>query len=212
MAFDFKKEYPALYHPGKKPSLIQVPSQRFVAVEGCGDPNQPEGAYQQALQLLYGIAFTIRMSYKSGWDIPGYFEYVVPPLESFWWMQDGSAYLGNQRKELFAWRAAICLPDFVTEEIFQQAKAMAAEKKGLDMGRAFFHRLEEGHCVQCLHNGSYDTESETLSNMEAYAEAQGWQLDLGPARLHHEIYLSDPRRTAPEKLKTILRLPIRERE
>lgn len=209
MAFDYKKEYPVLYKAKQQPSILEVPPMVFAAVEGMGDPNEENGSYQLAIQLLYTLSYSIRMSIKSGWDIPGYFEYVVPPLEGFWWMADGSPGVDYTNKAGFCWLSAIRLPEFVTEEVFRQAQEEAARKKGLDCSAVRFLPLSEGYCVQCLHTGPYDTEPESLAKMDAYAEGQGWQLDFSPARQHHEIYLSDPRRTAAEKLKTILRHPIR---
>ena len=181
---------------------------RYVAVRGAGDPNEEGGAYQAALNLLYGIAFTIKMSPKSGHAMDGYFEYVVPPLEGFWW-QDGVAGVDYAHKESFQWISCIRLPEFVTREEFGWAVAEATRKKKLDFSAVEFMELEEGLCVQCMHLGPYDDEPATVDAMHAYAEGKGYVPDISDERRHHEIYLSDARRTAPEKLKTVIRHPIR---
>lgn len=208
MPFDFKKEYKDLYQPPKTPGVIEVPPMNFLAVRGQGDPNQEGGAYQQAIGLLYGVAFTLKMSEKAGHKIPGSFAYVVPPLEGLWW-QPGADVLDLRHKETLAWISMIRLPDFVTREEFDWAVAQAAAKKKMDFSAVEFFQYEEGLCVQCMHIGPYDAEPETLRRMEAHAAAQGYQPDLSSTRLHHEIYLSDPRRTAPEKMRTVLRHPVR---
>lgn len=210
MAFDYKKEYRELYQPKGKPALIEVPKMNFVAVKGVGDPNEEGGAYQQALEILYGIAFTLRMSKKSGKDLQGFFEYVVPPLEGLWRMKDGVGF-DARHKENFVWTSMIRLPDFVTEEMFQWAKETAAQKKRQDFSAAVFFTYEEGLCVQCMHIGPYDDEPATVQRMERYSAEQGYENDFSDQRLHHEIYLGDPRKTAPEKLKTVLRQPVQKR-
>ena len=208
MPFDFKKEYKEFYLPPAKPTIVEVPAMRYVAVRGAGDPNEEGGAYQAALNLLYGIAFTIKMSPKAGHAIDGYFEYVVPPLEGFWW-QDGVAGVDCAHKESFQWISCIHLPEFVTREEFDWAVAEATRKKKLDFSAVEFMELEEGLCVQCMHLGPYDDEPATVDAMHAYAESRGYMLDISDERRHHEIYFSDARRTAPEKLKTVVRHPIR---
>ena len=208
MPFDYKKEYKEFYLPPAKPTIVEVPAMRYVAVRGAGDPNEEGGAYQAALNLLYGIAFTIKMSPKAGHAIDGYFEYVVPPLEGFWW-QDGVAGVDYAHKESFQWISCIHLPEFVTREEFDWAVAEATRKKKLDFSAVEFMELEEGLCVQCMHLGPYDDEPATVDAMHAYAESKGYMLDISDERRHHEIYLSDARRTAPEKLKTVVRHPIR---
>ena len=180
----------------------------FVAVRGQGDPNAEGGAYQDALNLLYGIAYTIKMSKKGDHRIEGYFDYVVPPLEGFWW-QEGVAGVDYARKEDFRWISCIRLPDFVGEEDFEWARAEAARKKGLDVSAAEYLTLTEGICVQCLHLGPYDDEPATVERMHSFMAEQGFELDITDDRLHHEIYLSDARKTVPEKLKTVIRHPIR---
>ena len=210
MPFDFKKEYKEYYLPPTKPSIVQVPAMNFVAVRGQGDPNQEDGAYQDAIGLLYGIAFTIKMSPKAGHAMEGYFEYVVPPLEGFWWI-DGLDGMDYARKADFQWISCIRLPQFVTHEEFDWAVGEATRKKKLDFSAVEFMTLEEGLCVQCMHLGPYDTEPTTVDAMHAYLAEQDLELDFSEARRHHEIYLSDARRTAPEKLKTVIRHPVRER-
>lgn len=208
MAFDYKKEYKEFYLPPKEPGIIEIPSMNYVAVRGKGDPNEPEGEYKRAMNLLYGIAFTIKMSYKGSRKIDGYFSYVVPPLEGLW-QQDGQKEIDPAHKEDFRWISMIRLPDFVDKGEFRWAVEEAAAKKKSDFSKVEFLTLEEGICVQCMHMGSYDRETTTIEKMRQFAEAQGYVVDLSEERLHHEIYLSDPRRTAEEKLKTVLRLPVR---
>lgn len=207
MAFDFKKAYREFYLPPKQPTLVTVPPMTFLAVRGQGDPNQPDGAYQQALGLLYAVAFTIKMS-KLGLQQPeGYFDYVMPPLEGLW-RQTGGGALDLTRKADFQWVSLLRLPDFVTEEVFRWAVREAAKKKKLDFSTVIYLPWVEGLCVQCMHLGPYDEEPATLRAMEDYIEEQGYALDFGPDRWHHELYLSDPRRGRPEKRKTVLRLPV----
>ena len=210
MPFDFKKEYKEYYLPPTKPGIVQVPAMNFVAVRGQGDPNQEDGAYQDAIGLLYGIAFTIKMSSKAGHAMEGYFEYVVPPLEGFWWI-DGLDGMDYARKADLQWISCIRLPQFVTHEEFDWAVGEATRKKKLDFSAVEFMTLEEGLCVQCMHLGPYDTEPTTVDAMHAYLAEQDLELDFSEARRHHEIYLSDARRTAPEKLKTVIRHPVRKR-
>ena len=208
MAFDFKKEYKEFYLPKKQPSIVTVPPMNYIAVRGQGDPNQEDGAYKQAIGLLYGIAFTIKMSKMGDHRIEGYFDYVVPPLEGFWW-QDGVTGIDYAHKERFQWISVIRLPDFVTKEAYDWAVKEAARKKKLDFSAAEFFRYEEGLCVQCMHLGAYDNEPATVDRMHRFMEEQGYALDITDKRMHHEIYLSDARKVAPEKLKTVIRHPIR---
>lgn len=210
MAFDYKKEYKEFYLPPKRPHIITVPSMNFVAVRGKGNPNDPAGEYQKAMELLYGVAYTIKMSYKGNHQMAGYFEYVVPPLEGLW-HQPGIEGVDYAHKETFEWTSMIRLPEFVTREEFDWAVEEAAAKKKKDFSGVEFLTYEEGLCVQCMHIGPYDTEPETLHRMDSFAEEQGFVVDFTENRFHHEIYLGDPRRTAPEKLKTVLRHPIREK-
>ena len=208
MPFDYRKEYKEFYMPKGVPSIVDVPGMNFVAVRGSGDPNEEGGAYQRAIGLLYGIAYTIKMSKKGSHQIDGYFDYVVPPLEGFWW-QDGVAGVDYAHKEAFHWISVIRLPDFVTKEDFDWAVREAAVKKKQDFSGVEFFTYEEGLCVQCMHTGPYDDEPATVEAMHRFMEAQGYTLDITDRRLHHEIYLSDARKTAPEKLKTVIRHPVR---
>ena len=208
MAFDFKKEYKEFYMPKNKPGIVTVPPMNYIAVRGKGDPNTEDGEYKKAINMLYGIAFTIKMSKLGDRRIEGYFDYVVPPLEGFWW-QDGVVGVDYAHKENFRWISVIRLPDFVTVEDFNWAVEEATRKKKADFSKAEFLTFDEGLCVQCMHIGPYDTEPATVSLMHAYAEQQGYMPDITDKRLHHEIYLSDARKVAPEKLKTVIRHPIR---
>ena len=210
MAFDFKKEYKEYYLPPKKPGIIEIPAMNYLAVRGSGDPNAPERDYQTALELLYSIAFTIKMSYKGTHQINGYFPYVVPPLEGLWW-QENQETIDYTRKEDFHWISLIRLPDFVTKEEFDWAIQEATEKKKRSFSKVEFFPYQEGLCVQCMHIGSYDEEPATLRSMDSYLAEHGYMTDFSGKRFHHEIYLSDPRRTAPEKLRTVIRHPIRPR-
>ena len=215
MAFDFKKEYKEFYMAKNKPEIVSVPSMNYIAVRGSGDPNQEDGEYKKAIGLLYGIAFTIKMSKKSDHRIEGYFDYVVPPLEGFWWQGAASAKpnlnaaIDYAHKEDFHWVSVIRLPDFVKEDDFRWAVEEAAKKKKQDFSKVGFLTVEEGLCVQCMHIGSYDDEPATVVMMHEFMEQQGYELDITDKRLHHEIYLSDARKVALEKLKTVIRHPIK---
>ena len=208
MAFDFKKKYKEFYLPAAKPSIVTVPPMNYIAVRGQGDPNQEDGEYKQAIGLLYGIAFTIKMSKMGDHRIEGYFDFVVPPLEGFWW-QDGVTGIDYAHKERFKWISVIRLPDFVTKEDFDWAKEEASRKKKMDFSAAEFFRCDEELCVQCMHLGAYDDEPATVDRMHRFMEEQGYALDITDQRMHHEIYLSDARKVASEKLKTVIRHPIR---
>lgn len=207
MAFDYKKEYKEFYLPKGKPEIVQVPPMNYIAVSGSGNPNEPGGSYQQAMQILYAIAYTLKMSYKTDYKMEGFFEYVVPPLEGFWWQEDVAG-VDYRRKEDFRWISLIRLPDFVTERDFQWAAETASKKKGIDCSKAEFMTVAEGLCVQCMHLGPYDAEPATVAKMDAYLKEAGYRNDFSHKRLHHEIYLSDARKTPPEKLKTVIRHPI----
>ena len=211
MAFDFKKEYRAFYMPKDEPSIVTVPGMNYIAVRGRGDPNAEDGAYQRSIGLLYGVAFTIKMSKMGDHRIDGYFDYVVPPLEGFW-RQDGVVGIDYAHKERFQWISVIRLPDFVTKAEFDWAVAEAARKKKADFSGVEFLTYDEGLCVQCMHVGPYDDEPATVARMHRFMEEQGYALDITDRRLHHEIYLSDARKTAPQKLKTVIRHPIRKWE
>ena len=210
MAFDYKKEYKEFYMPKGKPSIVTVPKMNYIAVRGQGDPNEEDGDYKAAIGLLYGIAFTIKMSKMGSRQIEGYFDFVVPPLEGFW-RQDGIDGVDYSRKEDFQWISVIRLPDFVTEEDFRWAVKEATLKKSQDFSKVEFLRIEEGLCVQCMHIGSYDDEPATVALMDQYLKENGYENDFSDTRQHHEIYLSDARRVAPEKLKTVIRHPIRKK-
>ena len=208
MAFDFKKEYKEFYLPKNTPSIVTVPPMNCIAVRGQGDPNREGGAYQRAIGLLYGVAFTIKMSKLGDHRIEGYFDYVVPPLEGFW-RQEGVEGIDYARKEDFQWISVIRLPDFVTKADFGWAVEEAARKKKSDFSAVEFLTVDEGLCVQCLHLGPYDNEPATVERMHRFMAEQGCVLDISERRQHHEIYLSDARKTAPEQLKTVIRHPIR---
>lgn len=208
MAFDFKKEFKEFYMPKNKPEIVTVPPMNYIAVRGKGNPNDENGAYKQALGVLYAIAYTLKMSYKTNYKIEGFFEYVVPPLEGFWW-QDGIKGVDYSNKSEFNWISVIRLPDFITKKDFEWAVRTAHKKKKLDCSSAEFLTLDEGLCVQIMHHGPYDNEPETVKLMDDYISELGYINDISDSRLHHEIYLSDPRRTAPEKLKTVIKHPIK---
>lgn len=208
MAFDYKKEYKEYYMPKAKPELVTVPRMNYIAVRGSGDPNVEGGEYKESMGLLYGIAFTIKMSKMGGHKIEGYFDYVVPPLEGFWW-QEGVEGIDYRHKEDFRWISMIRLPDFVTEEEFRWAVSEAEKKKKQDFSKVEFLSVEEGLCIQCMHIGAYDDEPATVALMDGYLAENGYENDFSPERMHHEIYLSDARRVAPERRKTVIRHPVR---
>ena len=210
MAFDFKKEYKEFYLPKNKPEIITVPPMNYVAVRGQGEPNEEGGAYKQAIAILYAVAYTLKMSKLGEHRIEGYFDFVVPPLEGFW-RQEGITGVDYANKAAFHWISVLRLPDFVTAEELRWAADEAKRKKGLDCAAAEFLTVDEGLCVQMLHVGPYDDEPASLERMDAFVREQGCENDLSGTRLHHEIYLSDPRKTAPEKRRTVLRHPIRRR-
>ena len=204
---DFKKEFKEFYLPAPQPSIVQMPAMNYLAVRGKGNPNEEGGAYKQALEQLYGIAYTLKMSYKSEYRIEGFFEYVVPPLEGLWWAENGE--IDYADKEGFCFISMIRLPDFITEKDVQWAIREATRKKKMDFSLVEFFRYDEGLCVQCLHIGSYDDEPETIKSMEEFARSQGYEIAIDDIRRHHEIYLGDPRKTPVDKLKTVIRYPIR---
>ena len=208
MAFDYKKEYKEFYMPKNVPAIITVPKMNYIAVRGSGDPNTEDGEYKTAIGLLYAIAFTIKMSKRGNHKIEGYFDYVVPPLEGFWW-QDGIEGVDYSRKADFHWISVIRLPDFVSGNDFRWALQEAEEKKKQDFSGVEFLTIEEGLCVQCMHIGSYDDEPATVQLMHEFMEKEGYELDITDRRLHHEIYLSDVRKVALDKLKTVIRHPIK---
>ncbi|MDF2870190.1 MAG: hypothetical protein K0R05_1765 [Anaerocolumna sp.] len=208
MAFDYKKEYKEFYLPSKKPEIIEIPSMNFLAVRGSGDPNEEEGEYKTAMNLLYGIAYTLKMSYKTSYKIQGFFEYVVPPLEGFWWIE-GITGMDYTKKDKFHWISIIRLPEFIGKEDFDWALKEAARKKKQDFSKVEFLHYEEGLCVQCMHVGPFDEEPATVEAMDEFIKAEGYVNDITDTRYHHEIYLSDYRKCAPEKLKTVIRHPVK---
>ena len=208
MAFDFKKEYKELYAPKNKPAIVDVPAASYIAVRGKGDPNEEGGEYKQAISVLYSVAYTLKMSYKTEHKIEGFFEYVVPPLEGFWW-QEGVNGVDYSDKAGFNWISVIRVPEFITKADFDWAVETATRKKKLDCSSAELITVEEGLCVQILHTGAYDDEPATVALMDEYLQKNGYVNDFSDTRLHHEIYLSDPRKTAPEKQKTVIRHPVK---
>ena len=208
MAFDFKKEYKEFYMPKNKPQIVRIPKMNYIAVRGKGDPNEEGGAYKNAIGVLYAVAYTLKMSYKTDYKIEGFFEYVVPPLEGFW-RQDNTDGIDYSNKSALNWISVIRLPDFVTKTDFDWAVETAAKKKKIDCSAAEFLTIDEGLCVQIMHLGSYDDEPATVALMDEYLKENGYAKDINDMRLHHEIYLSDPRKAAPEKWKTVIRHPIK---
>ena len=208
MAFDFKKEYKEFYMPKNKPEIVTVPKANYIAVRGKGNPNEIDGAYQQAISVLYAVAYTLKMSYKTEHKIEGFFEYVVPPLEGFWW-QDNVDGIDYADKAAFNWISVIRLPEFITQKDFEWAVETASEKKKLDCSSAEFLTVDEGLCVQIMHIGAFDDEPQTVTLMDEYIAQNGYENDITESRLHHEIYLSDARKVAPEKWKTVIRHPIK---
>lgn len=208
MAFDFKKEYKEFYMPKNKPEIVTVPKANYIAVRGKGNPNEIDGAYQQAISILYAVAYTLKMSYKTEHKIEGFFEYVVPPLEGFWW-QDNVDGIDYADKAAFNWISVIRLPEFIIQKDFEWAVETASEKKKLDCSSAEFLTVDEGLCVQIMHIGAFDDEPQTVALMDEYIAQNGYENDITESRLHHEIYLSDARKVAPEKWKTVIRHPIK---
>ena len=208
MPFDFKKEYKEFYLPKSKPEIIIVPKMNYIAVRGKGNPNDADGEYQKAVGILYAVAYTLKMSWKTDYKIDGFFEYVVPPLEGFWW-QNGITGVDYSSKATFNWISVIRLPDFITKDNFNWAVETASKKKNIDCSKAEFLTIDEGVCVQIMHIGSYDNEPASVKLMDDFIKSEGYENDLTDSRLHHEIYLSDPRKTSPEKCKTVIRHPIK---
>lgn len=208
MAFDYKKEYREFYMPKAKPEIVSVPAMNYIAVRGKGDPNDENGEYQKAIGMLYTVAYTIKMSKKGDHRIEGYFDYVVPPLEGFWW-QEGIEGVDYSNKNGFQWISVIRLPDFVKQEDLKWAVKEASAKKKTDLSQVEFLSIDEGLCVQCMHTGPYDDEPATVEAIDRFLAENGYENDFSDERRHHEIYLTDARRTAPEKLKTVIRHPVR---
>ena len=208
MAFDFKKEYRAFYLPKGEPEILSIPEANYIAIRGQGDPNEEGGAYKQAIGVLYAIAYTLKMSYKTDHVIPGFYEYVVPPLEGFWWQENAND-IDFTQKQKFHWISMIRLPDFITREDFIWAAQVAEQKKKINCSQVEFLTVNEGLCVQCMHIGSYDEEPVTIARMDAFLAENGYANDITDSRLHHEIYLSDARKIPPERQKTVIRHPIK---
>ena len=210
MTFDYKKEYKEYYLPKDKPVLVSIPTMNYIAINGHGDPNDEKGEYKDALSLLYSIAFTLKMSYKTDYRIEGYFSYVVPPLEGLWW-QNNSNTIDYQHKEDFNWISMIRLPDFITKKDVDWAITTANAKKQKNLSQEYFYTIEEGLCVQCMHRGSFDDEPATLELIHSYIDNNDLLTDISESRRHHEIYLSDPRKCKAENIKTVLRIPVRKK-
>ena len=208
MPFDFKKEYKEFYLPPAKPVIVIAPKANYIAVRGKGDPNDEGGAYQQAIGILYAVAYTLKMSYKTDHRIKGFYDYVVPPLEGFWW-QEGIDGVDYSDKSAFCWISVIRLPDFITEADFDWAVQIASKKKKIDCSYAEFLTIDEGLCVQIMHIGPYDNEPASVALMDKFLAENGYENDMTASRLHHEIYLSDARKVAPENWKTVIRHPIK---
>ena len=209
IAFDFKKEFKKLYKPSEEPEIIEIPKMNFIAVRGKRNPNEKEGEYQKAVEMLYGVVYTLKMSYKTQYKIEGFFEYVVPPLEGLWWQENVKHENYMLNKELFNWISLIRVPDFIKKEDVKWAIKCATEKKKKDFSKVEFFSYNEGVCVQCMHIGSYNEEPETIQRMNEFAQKCGYSIDLTGERYHHEIYLSDPRKTDINKMKTVIRQPVR---
>ena len=210
MPFDFKKEYKEFYLPPAKPVIVTIPKANYIAVRGKGDPNVESGAYQQAIGVLYAVAYTLKMSYKTDHRIEGFYDYVVPPLEGFWW-QEGIDGIEYSDKSTFCWISVIRLPDFITQADFDWAVETASKKKKIDCSSTEFLTIDEGLCVQIMHIGPYDNEPASVALMDRFLEENGYENDLSVTRLHHEIYLSDARKVAPENWKTVIRHPIKKK-
>ena len=210
MVIDFKKTLKHLYVPKTKPSIVNVEKANYIAVRGSGDPNDENSEYKQSISLLFPVAYAIKMSKKGDYKIPGYFDFVVPPLEGFWW-QEGINGVDYANKQNFKFVSLIRMPDFVTNEVFEWAVKQVTEKKKEDFSKVEFFTYNEGECVQCMHVGPYDKELETVAKMHEYMISEGYELDINETRFHHEIYISDVRKTLPEKLKTVIRHPIRKK-
>lgn len=210
MPFDFKKEYKEFYLPPAKPVIVTIPKANYIAVRGKGDPNEEGGAYQQAIGILYAVAYTLKMSYKTDHRIEGFYDYVVPPLEGFWW-QEGIDGIEYSDKSTFCWISVIRLPDFITQADIDWAVETASKKKKIDCSRTEFLTIDEGLCVQIMHIGPYDNEPASVALMDRFLDENGYENDFSASRLHHEIYLSDARRVAPENWKTVIRHPIKKK-
>jgi hypothetical protein len=204
--FDYKKEYKELYLPKTVPTIINVPEMLFVAVDGKGDPNDNDGEYGKAIKILYAIQYTIKMSKKTQNTPEGYFDYVVPPLEGFWTVKNKE---DIRNKSKFIWTSVIRLPEFVNKETFEWACNEVTNNKNINTEKAKYIKIKEGLCVQCMHIGSFDEEPRTMETIEKYITENNYKNGIDAERHHHEIYLSDFRKVEKEKLKTVLRIPIK---
>ena len=211
MAYDFKKDSKEFYWSKNKPEIVNVPKANYIAVRGSGDPNEEDGAYQHAISVLYAVAYTLKMSYKTEYKIEGFYEYVVPPLEGFWWQENVSG-VDYSDKSAFCWISVIRVPDFITEKDFEWAVKTATNKKKIDCSSAEFITIEEGLCVQIMHIGPFDEEPKSVAIMDEFLDANGYVNDMNAERLHHEIYMSDARKVPADKWKTIIRHPIKKAE
>jgi hypothetical protein len=209
-AFDVKQALKSLYLPPTRPVIVDVPAMTFVMVDGAGNPNDEGGEYARAVQALYSLTWTIKMSARSGRQPPGFFEFTVPPLEGLWTFPVDQFDGVHVPKDALTWTSMIRVPEFVTPDVLEATRAEVARKKpDIDTSRARVESWTEGVCVQMMHLGPYDTEPASVARMHAFAAAEGFAVDLSDQRRHHEIYLGDPRRSAPEKLRTVVRHPIR---
>lgn len=215
---DYRLSQKELYQPSREPGTTFVPEMVFLKVDGQGNPNQEGGEYQKAVEILYALTFTIKMSSKGSKALPGYFEYVIPPLEGLWWLADDKDMDFFSNKERYRWTSLIRQPEFVTEDVLDWAKDEVRRKKlGVQIEKASLVTFSEGLCVQAMHIGPYDKEPETLSRMETYILENGLEYDIGAMldngmlKRHHEIYLGDPRKSKPENRKTVLRHPVKRR-
>lgn len=203
MKLDWKKTDKELYLPGRKPSVIEVPALQFFTISGRGDPNTPE--FGEYVGVLYSLSYYIRMSPKSGRAPKGYYEYTVFPLEGVWDISEDAKKAGSTAldKSTFVYTLMIRQPDFVTPQYAEEVIAGAAKKTPNPLlEKVRFEKLKEGLCVQMLHIGSYDSEPASFKLMEGFCGGEGlYRSD----KRHREIYISNPGRTAPEKLKTVLR-------
>lgn len=206
---DYKKKYKEYYQPSGQPAIVDIPVMTFIQTDGKGDPSDENGEYKKAVELLYTIAYTIKMMPRNGITPEGYFEYVVPPLEGLWGLNDYEKDFDYARKSELVWTSMIRQPEFVTKEVLDLACAIVEKKKKLDCSQVRLVQFTEGLCVQCMHIGPYIEEPATAEKMKEYAKEKGYTIDFSDDRLHHEIYLSDPRKTEGIRLKTILRHPVK---
>ncbi|MFC2069069.1 GyrI-like domain-containing protein [Chloroflexota bacterium] len=201
---DLKKDLKYLYNPStKEVSLVDVPPMNFVMIDGSGDPNISQ-EYQDAIQVIYSISYTIKFTVRKDQGI----DYGVMPLEGLWWTDDMSLF-STVNKNIWKWTAMIMQPEYVSQYLFETALQQVEKKKDLPaLRRVKFQSFDEGRSAQIMFIGPYSAEGSTITNIHNFIKDQGGTFD-GLVQKHHEIYLSDPRRTAPEKLKNIIRQPIK---